>query len=77
MDAPNPSPKKGKDAKPGPDPMGEENFPRNNPTRRSADEKMSEPSNVRPSNDPLPRRTPPTQEGAAGSEGGETGTQGE
>jgi len=52
---------------PGPNPMDEENFPRNNPTRKSADKHMSEPSNVRGSRDPVPRRMPVTE-----AEGGES-----
>lgn len=55
---------------PGPDPMEEENFPQNNPTRKSADKHMREPSNVRGSRDPVPRKPQPIHE-AGGEEAGE------
>lgn len=63
METPRPTKGAAKPTKTDTDPSGEENFPRSDPTRRSAEEKMAEPSNVRPSNDPTPEKTPPTQEG--------------
>lgn len=69
-----PSPKKGTAT---PNPMDEENFPPNNPTRRSAEKHMNEPSNVRGSQDPVPRRMPTTEAGGEGSEGGEAANVGQ
>jgi hypothetical protein len=57
-------------AMPHPDPMDEENFPPNNPTRKSAEKHMNEPSNVRGSRDPVPKRLPTTEAGDEGA--GET-----
>lgn len=54
----------------GPNPMDEENFPRNNPTRKSADKNMREPSNVRGSKDPVPDKPQPIQEAGEGQAGG-------
>lgn len=42
-------------------PMEEENFP-DSPQRRAADREMDEPSNLRPSADPIPRRRAPARE---------------
>lgn len=60
----------------GPNPMEEENFPRNNPTRKSADKNMREPSNVRGSQDPVPRRMPTTEAGGDEDAGGGADTEG-
>lgn len=46
---------------PTPNPMDEENFPPNNPTRKSAEKHMNEPSNVRGSKEPVPKRLPTTE----------------
>lgn len=61
-----------------PDPMDEENFPPNNPARKSAEKHMNEPSNVRGSREPVPKRLPTreTDEGAGDARGAEGGTQG-
>ena len=59
---------------PSPNPMDEENFPPNNPTRKSAEKHMNEPSNVRGSRDPVPKRLTTTEadkEGADAGQGGE------
>lgn len=45
-----------------PNPMDEENFPTNNPTRRAVERDMKEPSNVRGPSDPTPHKKPPIQE---------------
>lgn len=42
-------------------PMDEENFP-DNPTRRSADDKMGEPRNIPSSTDPIPNKRAPVVE---------------
>lgn len=52
----------------GPNPMDEENFPTDNPTRRAVDREMREPSNIRGPAEPIPRRKPPIHE--AGDEDG-------
>lgn len=44
----------------GSNPMEEENFPVNNPTRRAADKHMDEPSNIRPPTKPTPSRMRPS-----------------
>lgn len=51
------------------DPSGEENFPKSDPTRRSAERNMQEPSNVRPSNDPTPEKGTPIQKAGDGQAG--------
>lgn len=60
----------------GPNPMDEENFPRNNPARKSAEKHMNEPSNVRGSQDPVPKRMPTTEADAGGGDGGAAGSEG-
>ena len=54
--------RKPSDASQGPNPMEEENFPTDSPTRRAVERDMREPSNVRGPSDPIPRRRPPIQE---------------
>lgn len=46
----------------GPNPMEEENFPTESPTRRAVERDMREPSNIRGPSEPIPRRRPPIQE---------------
>lgn len=60
----------------GPNPMEEENFPTNNPTRKSADKNMREPSNVRGSRDPVPDKGVPNKEAGDGM-AGDAGVQGD
>lgn len=72
MDSPPMSPRKG--ATQGatgatPNPSGEENFPKSDPTRRSAERSMREPSNVRPSDDPTPEKGTPVQKAGDGQAG--------
>jgi len=45
-----------------PNPMEEENFPTESPTRRAVERDMREPSNVRGPSSPIPRRDPPLKE---------------
>lgn len=66
-----PNPRKGGKPKPAAadvHPTEEENFPKSDPTRRSAERKMSEPSNVRPPEHPTPER-PTRREHAEETEG--------
>ena len=49
--------------------MDEENFPERSPTRDAVEREMREPSNVRGSNEPVPRREPPAKEAADEGEG--------
>ena len=53
----------------GPNPMDEENFPPRSPTRDAVEREMREPSNVRGSHEPVPRREPPAKEVEAKEEG--------
>lgn len=53
-----------------PNPMDEENFPPNSPTRRAVNREMDEPSNVRGPSKPTPDKTKPSPAEIGDSSGG-------